>query len=90
MTSNRLLLVSLSLFLLLYVHVCIGESEPAYGLTRKDAIRIKERVLNLIPRKLRFPFLSFGSKSFPEQCGCKCEPRQVKEITRVEMLKIIN
>ena len=83
-TPTRLvLLVLLSLFLFLDGRLCAGGAEPGYGLSRQSVVRMKERVLNLIPQgglniMKRFPFFSFGGSTAPGQCGCKCEFRQVR------------
>ena len=61
---------------------CVGDPEhPTYGLSRRDAKQITQRVMNLIPKGLRlprFPFFSIGGSIAPGQCGCKCEFRKVR------------
>ena len=64
--------------------VCVGEAEPEYGLSRRDAQEITQRIMNLLPKGVRvprFPFFSFGGSTSPGQCGCKCESRQVRFIS---------
>ena len=70
-------------FILLWdLNICVGEAEqPAYGLSRRDAKPITQRVINLIPKGLklpRFPFFSIGGSTAPGECGCKCEFRSVR------------